>query len=106
MNPIPPEIDSLLEDGDRVLDYDRAEGDDFYDLYDLVYTRRRPTDGELQEIAGLLQDTGSLVVLSGSDRNMERYFTTVGFVGSVAVGQGPKEPEESRINAEKRRRQR
>ena len=99
-------LESLLEDGDKVLDYDKAEGDDFYDLYDLIWTNRRPTDGELQEIAGMLTDTGTLAVLSGSDRSMDKYFQTVISRGGVVLGQGPRNPEESRINAEKRRRKR
>jgi len=100
---IPTELESILEDGDQILNYDRAEGEEFYDLYDLVYTTRRPTNGEIQEVAGLLHDNGVFAVMSGESRDLEKYFKTVGMVGKIAVAQGPKNPEESRINAEKRR---
>ena len=101
---IPPGLSSVIEPGDKVLDYDRAEGDDFYDLYDLIYTRRRPTTGEIEEVAGMLLDNGAFAVLSGDDRDLRKYFQKVGLLGNVAVGQGPSNPEVSRINAEKRRR--
>jgi hypothetical protein len=101
---IPPGLSSVIEPGDKVLDYDRAEGEDFYDLYDLIYTRRRPTTGEIEEVAGMLLDNGAFAVLSGDDRDLRKYFQKVGLLGNVAVGQGPSNPEVSRINAEKRRR--
>ncbi len=101
---IPPQLTTIIEPGDIVLDYDSAQGEDFYDLYDLVYTRRRPTTGEIEEVAGLLSDNGVFAVLSGADRDLGKYFQKVRRVGNVALAQGPSNPEVSRINAEKRRR--
>lgn len=104
-NPVlPPELGRLIEVGDTVLNYDSAQGEDFYDLYDLVYTRRRPTTGEIEEVAGMLNDNGVFAVLSGDTRDLGKYFQKVGVLGTVAVAQGPKNPEVSRINAEKKRR--
>jgi SAM-dependent methyltransferase len=104
-NPVlPSDLAHLIEVGDTVLNYDTAQGEDFYDLYDLVYTRRRPTTGEIEEVAGMLHDNGVFAVLSGDTRDLGNYFQKVGVLGTVAVAQGPKNPEVSRINAEKRRR--
>ena len=101
---IPADLGRIIEPGDSVLNYDTAQGEDFYDLYDLVYTRRRPTTGEIEEVAGMLNDNGVFAVLSGESRDLGKYFQKVGTLGSVVVAQGPSNPEVSRINAEKRRR--
>ena len=101
---IPNGLDRIIEPGDIVLDYDSAQGEDFYDLYDLVYTKRRPTTGEIEEVAGMLSDTGVFAVLSGEDRDLGKYFQKVRRIGNVVLAQGPSNPEVSRINAEKRRR--
>lgn len=104
-NPVlPADLGRLIEPGDSVLNYDTAQGEDFYDLYDLIYTRRRPTTGEIEEVAGMLNDNGVFAVLSGESRDLGKYFQKVGALGSVVVAQGPSNPEVSRINAEKRRR--
>ena len=105
VNPVlPPEIARVIEPDDLVLDYDKAQGEDFYDLYDLIYTRRRPTTGEIEEVAGMLSDNGAFAVLSGESRDLEKYFQKVGSSGTVVFAQGPSNPEVSRINSEKRRR--
>lgn len=101
---IPDILKSIIEPGDIVLDYDAAQGEDFYDLYDLVYTRRRPTTGEIEEVAGMLHDNGVFAVLSGTDRDLGKYFQKVRRIGNVVLAQEPSNPEVSRINAEKRRR--
>jgi len=104
-NPVLPSgVEAIIEPGDIVLDYDSAQGEDFYDLYDLVYTQRRPTTGEIEEVAGMLSDNGVFAVLSGEDRDLGKYFQKVRRVGNVVLAQGPSNPEVSRINAEKRRR--
>lgn len=100
----PPQLNKVIEPGDIVLDYDSAKEEDLYDLYDLVYTKRRPTTGEIEEVAGLLHDNGVFAVLSGTDRDLGKYFQKVRRVGNVVLAQGPSNPEVSRINAEKRRR--
>lgn len=104
-NPVlPSDLGRIIEPGDSVLNYDTAQGEDFYDLYDLIYTRRRPTTGEIEEVAGMLNDNGVFAVLSGESRDLGKYFQKVGTLGSIVVAQGPSNPEVSRINAEKRRR--
>lgn len=104
-NPVlPSDLGRIIEPGDSVLNYDTAQGEDFYDLYDLIYTRRRPTTGEIEEVAGMLNDNGVFAVMSGESRDLGKYFQKVGTLGSIVVAQGPSNPEVSRINAEKRRR--
>jgi hypothetical protein len=100
---MPPSVEAIVDDGDTVLDYDHAQGEDFYHLYDVVYTKRRPTDGEIEEVAGLLLDTGVFVVMSGETRGLSSTFSEVAVDDGVAYARGPKAPEKARINAEMRR---
>ncbi len=94
----------LVEDGDVILDLDRATDADIYDLYDLVWTRRQPDATRLAEVAGMLLDDGVLAVIGGRTTGFARHFREHGMAGNVAIGRGPIEPERDRINAEKRRR--
>ena len=100
MNP----LEHLVEDGDVILDFDRATRDDLYDLYDLIWTRHQPDANELGEIAGMLLDGGVLAVIGGHTRGFGRHFREWGMAGDVAIGRSPLEPERDRINAERRRR--
>jgi hypothetical protein len=98
-------LESFVEDGDVILDYDRATQADLYDLYDLVWTRQQPDKDQLTELAGMLQDNGVLAIIGGNTQGLSKYFRDVGMMGdSVAIGRRPLEPERFRINAEKRRR--
>jgi len=94
----------LVEDGDVILDLDKATPDDAYDLYDLVWTRSQPNPARLGEVAGMLLDDGVLAVIGGRTTGFDKHFREHGMIGDVAVGRGPLEPERDRINAEKRRR--
>jgi hypothetical protein len=58
-------LSRILEPGDRVLDYDRAQGEDLYRLWDMVHTDKPLTKEALVEIEGMLDDDGVLVIQSG-----------------------------------------
>lgn len=96
----------ILEDDDRVLDYDRASGEELYRLYDVVVTDQ-PLNGEaLTEIEGLLDDNGVLVILSGEmPPGLEDHFKRAVRHRGMLLVQHPRNPEEARINAEKQRRE-
>ena len=105
-HPIFKRISNLLEEGDRLLDYDKAEGDDFYRLYDVIVTARLPDADSLRELEGMLDDHGVLVI---DEREMppgiKEHFRRVTVKQQMVFAQGPKEPEKARIEAEERRRE-
>lgn len=97
---------TILEDDDRVLDYDRASGEELYRLYDVVVTDQ-PLNGEsLTEIEGLLDDNGVLVILSGEmPSGLGDHFKRAVRHRGMLLVQHPKNPEEARIKAEQARRE-
>lgn len=97
---------TILEADDRVLDYDRASGEELYRLYDVVVTDQ-PLNGEsLTEIEGLLDDKGVLVILSGEmPSGLGDHFKRAVRHRGMLLVQHPKNPEEARIKAEQARRE-
>ena len=107
MNPgLRKRLSFLLEPTDRVLDYDRATGEELYRLYDVVVTDQPLNEESMTEIEGLLDDKGVLVILSGElpEGLGEHFKRAVRHKGMVLV-QHPKNPEEARIRAEETRRE-
>ena len=98
-------LSRILEPGDRVLDYDRAQGEDLYRLWDMVHTDKPLTKEALTEIEGLLDDDGVLVIQSGEEPNgLKDHFRRATRYQGMLLVQGPMNPEEARINTEKLRR--
>lgn len=102
-NPSINPFSGIAEKGDEILDFDKATKDDFYRLFDGIHTSRRPTHGEVQEIAGMLRKDGVFAVTSGSDAHLAKYFDSVTRRGKTVYASRPKEPERARINAERKR---
>lgn len=108
-NPMSPtlrkRLSFLLEPTDRVLDYDRASGEELYRLYDVVVTDQPLNDESLTEIEGLLDDKGVLVILSGEmPSGLGDHFKRAVRHRGMLLVQHPKNPEEARIRAEETRR--
>lgn len=98
-------LSRIIEPGDRVLDYDRAQGEDLYRLWDLVHTDMPLNEEALVEIEGLLDDDGVLVIQSGEEpAGLRDHFRRATRYGGMLLVQGPLNPEEARINTEKLRR--
>lgn len=98
-------LSRILEPGDRVLDYDRAQGEDLYRLWDMVHTDKPLTKEALTEIEGLLDDDGVLVIQSGEEPSgLQDHFRKATRYQGMLLVQGPMNPEEARINTEKLRR--
>jgi hypothetical protein len=98
-------LSRIIEPGDRVLDYDRAQGEDLYRLWDLVHTDMALTPEALVEIEGMLDDDGVLVIQSGEEpAGLRDHFRRVVKYQGMLLVQGPMNPEEARINTEKLRR--
>ena len=98
-------LSRIIEPGDRVLDYDRASGEDLYRLWDLVHTDMPLTKEALVEIEGLLDDDGVLVIQSGEEpAGLQDHFRRATRYQGMLLVQGPLNPEEARINTEKLRR--
>jgi SAM-dependent methyltransferase len=98
-------LSRILEPGDRVLDYDRAQGEDLYRLWDMVHTDKPLTKESLTEIEGLLDDDGVLVIQSGEEPSgLQDHFRKATRYQGMLLVQGPMNPEEARINTEKLRR--
>lgn len=109
-NPIPSMVRSklsrIIEPGDRILCYDRAQGEDLYRLWDMVHTAGPLTKEALVEIEGMLDDDGVLVIESGEEPpGLRDHFRKVIRYGGMLLVQGPMNPEEARINTEKLRRE-
>jgi len=97
-------LSTVLEPGDRVLDYDRATGEDFYRLYDVIHTDMPLNEASLTEIEGMLDDKGVLCILAGEPPSgLEDHFKKWGKHKGMLMVQGPKNPEAARIAAEKER---
>lgn len=98
-------LSRILEPGDRVLDYDRAQGEDLYRLWDMVHTDKPLTKKALVEIEGMLDDDGVLVIQSGEEPSgLQDHFRKATRYQGMLLVQGPLNPEEARINTEKLRR--
>jgi SAM-dependent methyltransferase len=98
-------LSRIIEPGDRILCYDRAQGEDLYRLWDMVHTANPLTKEALVEIEGLLDDDGVLVIESGEEPpGLRDHFRKVHKYGGMLLVQGPMNPEEARINTEKLRR--
>lgn len=109
-NPIPSMVRSklsrIIEPGDRILCYDRAQGEDLYRLWDMIHTANPLTKEALVEIEGMLDDDGVLVIESGEEPpGLRDHFRKVIRYGGMLLVQGPMNPEEARINTEKLRRE-
>jgi SAM-dependent methyltransferase len=98
-------LSRIIEPGDRILDYDRAQGEDLYRLWDMVHTDMALTPEALVEIEGMLDDDGVLVIQSGEEpAGLRNHFRRVTRYNGMLLVQGPLNPEEARINTEKLRR--
>jgi hypothetical protein len=98
-------LSRILEPGDRVLDYDRAQGEDLYRLWDMVHTDKPLTKEALVEIEGMLDDDGVLVIQSGEEPSgLQDHFRKATRYQGMLLVQGPLNPEVARINTEKLRR--
>ena len=98
-------LSRIIEPGDRILDYDRAQGEDLYRLWDMVHTDMALTPEALVEIEGMLDDDGVLVIQSGEEpAGLRNHFRRVTRYNGMLLVQGPMNPEEARINTEKLRR--
>jgi len=98
-------LSRIIEPGDRILDYDRAQGEDLYRLWDLVHTDMPLNSEALTEIEGLLDDDGVLVIQSGEEPSgLRDHFRRATRYNGMLLVQGPMNPEEARINTEKLRR--
>ena len=97
-------LSTVLELGDRLLDYDRASGEDFYRLYDVIHTDLPLNEESLTEIEGMLDDKGVLCILGGEEPSgLGDHFKKWGRHRGMLMVQGPKNPEAARIAAEKER---
>lgn len=98
-------LSRIIEPGDRVLDYDRAQGEDLYRLWDLIHTDMPLNAEALTEIEGMLDDDGVLVIQSGEEpAGLRDHFRRATRYQGMLLVQGPMNPEEARINTEKLRR--
>ena len=98
-------LSRIIEPGDRILDYDRAQGEDLYRLWDMVHTDMALSPEALVEIEGMLDDDGVLVIQSGEEpAGLRDHFRRVTRYNGMLLVQGPMNPEEARINTEKLRR--
>ena len=98
-------LSRIIEPGDRVLDYDRAQGEDLYRLWDMIHTDMPLNAEALTEIEGMLDDDGVLVIQSGEEpAGLRDHFRRATRYQGMLLVQGPMNPEEARINTEKLRR--
>lgn len=99
-------LSRIIEPGDRILCYDRAQGEDLYRLWDMIHTANPLTKEALVEIEGMLDDDGVLVIESGEEPpGLRDHFRKVIRYGGMLLVQGPMNPEEARIETEKLRRE-
>ena len=99
-------LSRIIEPGDRMLCYDTASGEDFYRLWDIIHTAMPMTKEALVEVEGMLDDDGVLVIESGeSPAGLQDHFRKATRYNGLLLVQGPKNPEEARIETEKLRRE-
>jgi hypothetical protein len=109
-NPMTPvirrKLAPVIEPGDRILCYDTASGEDFYRLWDIVHTALPMTKEALVEVEGMLDDDGVLVLESGeAPPGLQEHFRKATRYNGLLLVQGPKNPEQARIETEKLRRE-
>lgn len=98
-------LSRIIEPGDRILCYDTASGEDFYRLWDVIHTAMPMTKEALVEVEGMLDDDGVLVIESGeSPAGLQDHFRKATRYQGLLLVQGPKNPEQARIETEKLRR--
>jgi len=99
-------LSRIIEPGDRILCYDTASGEDFYRLWDVIHTAMPMTKEALVEVEGMLDDDGVLVIESGeSPAGLQDHFRKATRYNGLLLVQGPKNPEQARIETEKLRRE-
>ncbi len=87
---------------DRVLHRDEATDEDLHDLWDVVVLSSAPDEHEAEEAAGLVHDDGEVV--APGPGSLRRFFKVLRRSGDMVVATIPMDPEDARINAEMRRR--
>ena len=98
-------LSRIIEPGDRMLCYDTATGEDFYRLWDIIHTAMPMTKEALVEVEGMLDDDGVLVIESGeSPAGLQDHFRKATRYNGLLLVQGPRNPENARIETEKLRR--
>lgn len=99
-------LSRIIEPGDRILCYDTASGEDFYRLWDIIHTAMPMTKEALVEVEGMLDDDGVLVIESGeTPAGLQEHFRKATRYNGLLLVQGPKNPENARIETEKLRRE-
>ncbi len=99
-------LSRIIEPGDRILCYDTASGEDFYRLWDIIHTAMPMTKEALVEVEGMLDDDGVLVIESGETPvGLQDHFRKATRYNGLLLVQGPKNPEQARIETEKLRRE-
>lgn len=106
MSGVRSKLSRIIEPGDRMLCYDTATGEDFYRLWDIIHTAMPMTKEALVEVEGMLDDDGVLVIESGeSPAGLQDHFRKATRYNGLLLVQGPKNPEQARIETEKLRRE-
>ena len=105
-NTVRKKLASVIEPDDRILCYDTASGEDFYRLWDIIHTNMPMTKEALVEVEGMLDDDGVLVIESGeSPAGLQDHFRKATRYNGLLLVQGPRNPENARIETEKLRRE-
>ena len=105
-NAVRSKLSRIIEPGDRILCYDTASGEDFYRLWDVIHTAMPMTKEALVEVEGMLDDDGVLVIESGETPvGLQDHFRRATRYNGLLLVQGPKNPEQARIETEKLRRE-
>jgi SAM-dependent methyltransferase len=105
-NAVRSKLSRIIEPGDRILCYDTASGEDFYRLWDVIHTTMPMTKEALVEVEGMLDDDGVLVIESGeTPAGLQDHFRRATRYNGLLLVQGPKNPEQARIETEKLRRE-
>jgi len=104
-NAVRKKLAPVIEPDDRILCYDTASGEDFYRLWDIIHTAMPMTKEALVEVEGMLDDDGVLVIESGeSPAGLQDHFRKATRYNGLLLVQGPRNPENARIETEKLRR--
>jgi hypothetical protein len=105
-NAVRKKLAPVIEKDDRILCYDTATGEDFYRLWDIIHTAMPMTKEALVEVEGMLDDDGVLVIESGETPvGLQDHFRRATRYNGLLLVQGPKNPEQARIETEKLRRE-
>jgi SAM-dependent methyltransferase len=104
-NAIRNKLSRIIESDDRILCYDTAADEDFYRLWDIIHTDLMLNKESLREIEGMLDDDGVLVIESGeTPAGLQDHFRKATRYQGLLLVQGPLNPEQSRIETDKLRR--